>query len=148
MSSNHRALCNALAASALFCVSSAALALQAGDIVDNFRLTDHKGKTHEFYYLSDMKAVVLMTQGNSCAASTAAAKKLEDLREKYGSQDVAFLLLNPNLTDSREAIVSTTARAGISAPVLIDETQLISEALGVTRNGEALVVNPRGWKIA
>lgn len=148
MPSNNQALCNTLAASALFCVSSAALALQPGDVVDNFRLTDHKGASHEFYYLSDMKAVVIMTQGNSCPAATMDAKKLQELRERYATQDVEFLLLNPNLTDSREAIVKTTAGANIALPVLIDETQLISEALGVTRNGETLVIDPRGWKVA
>src|ERR1044072_9196546 len=32
------------------------------DVADNFRLTDHQGVSHELYYLSDMKAVVLLAQ--------------------------------------------------------------------------------------
>jgi hypothetical protein len=32
--------------------------------------------------------------------------------------------------------------------VLVDGTQLIGESLGLTRNGEVLVVNPQGWKLA
>ena len=30
----------------------------------------------------------------------------------------------------------------------MDETQVIGESLGFTRNGEALVLNPKGWKVA
>ena len=33
-------------------------------------------------------------------------------------------------------------------PILIDETQLIGESLGLTRNGEVLIANPQGWKVA
>ena len=43
-----------------------ALALGLGDHVDNFRLLDQAGASHELYYLSDAKAVVLMTYGNGC----------------------------------------------------------------------------------
>ena len=46
--------------------ATVALALNPGDRVDNFRLVDAAGKAHELYYLSDMKAVVLMVQGNGC----------------------------------------------------------------------------------
>ncbi|HMN46673.1 MAG TPA: redoxin domain-containing protein [Povalibacter sp.] len=127
-------------------LSSAASALQPGDVVDNFRLTDHKGVSHEFYYLSDAKAVVLMTQGNGCDASRTSAAMLESLRSKY--PNVEFLLLNANLGDTREAIVKETAANNISLPVLIDETQIITESLGATRNGEVFVVDPRGWKVA
>ena len=127
-------------------LSSVAFALQPGDVVDNFRLTDHKGVSHEFYYLSDMKAVVLMTQGNGCDASRTSAATLESLRSKY--PDVQFLLLNANLSDTREAIVKEAAASGITMPVLIDETQIITESLGATRNGEVFVVDPRGFKLA
>jgi hypothetical protein len=47
------------------------------DIVDNFRLTDQRGASHELYYLSDMKAVVLLAQGTGCEASQKAAATLE-----------------------------------------------------------------------
>ena len=127
-------------------LSSAAFALQPGDVVDNFRLIDHKGVSHEFYYLSDMKAVVLMTQGNGCDASRTSAATLESLRGKY--PNVEFLLLNANPGDTREAIAKETAASNISMPVLVDETQIITESLGATRNGEVFVVNPRGWKVA
>ena len=35
-----------------------------------------------------------------------------------------------------------------SIPVLLDETQLVSESLQLTRAGEVLVIDPKGWKVA
>lgn len=133
---------------AVFCISNPARAAAVGDTVDNFRLVDHKGASHEFYYLSDMKAVVLMAQGNGCDASRHAAKSLQAMRARYQAQGVEFLLINSNLADSREAIAREAAQDGIEMPILVDETQIIGESLGMSRNGEVLVINPQGWKVA
>ncbi|MFN0039272.1 MAG: hypothetical protein ACKVP2_07165, partial [Burkholderiales bacterium] len=44
--------------------ANCALAVEPGQRVDNFRLLDHTGASHELYYLSDMKAVAIMVHGN------------------------------------------------------------------------------------
>src|SRR5262245_40623146 len=100
-----------LAAPAL--LSSAPLAFGSAEIVDNFRLTDQQGTSHELYYLSDMKAVVLLAQGTGCDASQKAAATLERLRAKYEPQGVTFLLLDSNLQDaaSREALARKETRS-------------------------------------
>ncbi len=126
------------------------VAAASPETLDNFRLTDQQGASHELYYLSDMKAVVLLAQGTQCKASQAAAATLEGLRAKYEPQGVTFLQINSNLPGSANGVsrptVATQATKGI--PVLVDETQLIGESLGLTRNGEVLIANPQGWKVA
>jgi len=139
---------NSLAAIASLLASPLVLALSPGDKVDNFRLTDHQGATHELYYLSDMKAVVLFAQGNNCAAARDAASTLKTLRNQYQAQGVEVLGINSNLTDTREAIVKATAATGMDMPILVDESQLIGESLGLTKNGEVLVVDPKTWQLA
>ena len=131
----------------LFCLSSEAARLQPGDTVDNFRLIDHTGKSHELYYLSDMKAVVLVAYSAECDVSGKVRRHARNLRSRR-SQDVAVLMIDSNLNDSREAIAQAAAKAGFTLPILMDETQVIGESLGFTRNGEALVLNPKGWKVA
>ncbi len=79
-------------------------ALAAADVADNFRLTDHQGVSHELYYLSDMKAVVLLAQGNGCDASRQAASAVQALQGKYESQGVTFLAINSNLNDSLHTV--------------------------------------------
>src|SRR5258708_19373552 len=78
------------------CFSGSVFALNPGDVVEDFRLNDQSGQSHELYYLSDMKAVVLLAAGNGCAASRAAAKSLESLRARYQPSSLAFLALPPN----------------------------------------------------
>jgi hypothetical protein len=121
----------------------------APETIDNFRLTDQQGASHELYYLSDMKAVVLLARGTACEASKKAAATLEGLRAKYEPLGVTFLLLDSNLADgaSREALARQAKQAGIGMPILMDETQLIGESLGFTRNGEVLIASPQGWKV-
>src|SRR5271168_3489560 len=136
-----------LSLAALACFSAPAFALGPGAIVDNFRLTDEQGQSHELYYLSDMKAVVLMAQGNGCDAARSTAKSLGDLRQKYQSQGVEFLAIDSNLKDTSEAIVKEAALTHSEIPVLIDYLQLVGESLGLTRNGEVLILNPQNWQI-
>ncbi len=136
-----------LGLAALCCVSGPALALNQGDSVDNFRLTDDNGVSHELYYLSDMKAVVLMAQGNGCDAARSAADVLGALRQKYQAQGVEFLAIDSNLKDTPESVAKEAALTKSKIPVLLDSLQLIGESLGITRNGEVLVLDPRNWHV-
>jgi hypothetical protein len=123
-------------------------ALAPGGKVDNFRLLDHAGQSHQLYYLTDKKAVVLIAQGNSCAANTKALPDIKVLREKYGAQNVEFLMINSNLGDTRDQIAAAAKSQGIDLPIMMDDTQLIGESLSLRNNGEVLVVNPKGWTLA
>ncbi len=135
---------------ALVTVASADLvsSLVPGGKVDNFRLLDHAGQSHELYYLSDTKAVVLVAQGNSCSADGKALASIKALRDKYRAQNVEFLMIDSNLADTREQIGEKAKKQNIDLPILLDETQLIGESLGLHNNGEVLVVNPKDWTLA
>jgi hypothetical protein len=122
--------------------------LSPGAKVDNFRLLDQNGQAHQLHYLTDKKAVVLIAQGNSCAANSKALPDIKALRDKYGSQNVEFLMINSNLSESRAQIGDAAKNQGIDLPILKDETQLIGESLSLRNNGEVLVVNPKDWTLA
>jgi hypothetical protein len=125
-----------------------AMALEPGDRVDNFRLLDHDGGSHELYYHSDARAIVLMTHGNGCGIVRNTLPRFKDLRDRYGSQGVEFLLIDSSLQDKREAVAREAAGFAIDIPVLMDETQLIGESLGVDRTADVFVIDPKNWKLA
>ncbi len=133
-------------------VISAALALggwaQAGERVDNFVLLDQHGQSHELYYLSDARAVVLMVQGNGCTIVRNALPTLQEIRSDYAAQRVEFLLINSNLQDDRATILAESQTFGIEFPILVDEAQLIGESLGFVRTAEVIVIDPDDWTIA
>jgi hypothetical protein len=132
----------AVAAAVLWAASAGATA--PIDHVDNFALLDQAGKYHDLYYLSDAKAVVLMTHDDECAAVTDALPALEQAKASYSSRGVEFLMINTQ--DDRDAVAAKAK--GSSIPVLLDDTHLVSESLQLTRAGEVLVIDPKGWKIA
>jgi hypothetical protein len=50
-------------------------------------------------------------------------------------------MLNANPQDERPEIAEEAAEFGIEMPVLVDESQLVAEMLGVQRTGEAFLIN-------
>ena len=139
-------LCFVLLLSSLGLTGSA-FALTPGERVDNFRLLDHKGASHELYYLSDAKAVVLMTYGNGCNIVRNTLPELKQLRERFAERGVEFLLIDPNLQDRRDAVAKEAAEFNVDFPILVDDTQLIGESLAVTRTAEVFVIDPKTWKL-
>jgi peroxiredoxin len=130
-----------------FGFATAAHALRPGDRVDNFMLLDQHGVSHELYYLSDAKAVVLMVHGCGCPIVRNALPGLKEVRDRYRAQGVEFLLINSNLQDDRDAVAKEATEFGIDFPILVDRTQLIGESLGVTRTADVFVIDPRSWTV-
>jgi peroxiredoxin len=114
--------------------------------VDNFQLTDHTRFAHDLYYYGYAPAVVIMTQANGSPVSHAAAAELERLAAAHKGRGVVFYMLNS--ADSRDAVAAEAKRLNLTIPVLIDEQQLVGEQLGVQREGEVFVINPKTWAVA
>lgn len=132
----------------LLSISTTAFALAPGERVDDFRLTDHRGKSHSLYYLSDHKAVVLYVQQNGCETVSDDIAQLNALGTRYADKGVAVLMLNSSTKDTRDSVSSEMTRLDTSIPVLLDPLQLIGESLDAKRAGEAFVIDPMGWKLA
>lgn len=135
---------NALSAGAP-AAESAAIATPAS--IDNFMLADTEYMGHELYRMSDAKVIVIVTQANGCPIVRNLAPALRELKAKYDSQGVRFLMLNSAVQDSVEAIAREKADFGFDVPILKDANQLVGEQLGVTRTAEFIVVDPKTWKI-
>ena len=129
------------------CCGGYALALDPGDRVDNFRLLDQNGASHELYYLSDASAVVLMSYGNGCGIVQKILPRFREIRDEYKAKGVEFLLIDSNLQDDRDSVAREATQFGNDVPVLIDETQLIGEGLGLERTAEVFVVDPKTWRL-
>ncbi len=127
--------------------AASALALNPGDRVDNFRLLDQNGTSHELYYLSDATAVVIMVHGNGCPIVRNTVPGLKAIRDRYREQGVEFLLITSNLQDDRDAVAREAAEFEINFPIMVDQTQLIGESLGVVRTADVFVIDPKNWKL-
>lgn len=134
----------------LFYVGLSGAAISAAnppDRVENFRLLDQDHSAHELYYHRDAKAVVLLTTMNGCPIARNLMPDLRDIRRQFGD-DVEFLLINSSLQDSYASISEEVDEFGIDFPVLVDDAQLIGEALELDRSGEVLVIDTSNWSVA
>ena len=128
-------------------VSTTALAIAPQDRVENFRLLDNRGDSHELYYYDDMKAVVVMVQGNGCPIVRNAMPAFQALKNEYADKGVQFFLLNSNLQDNRQTVAREAEEFGYDIPVLLDDTQIIGESMDLVRTGEVFVLDPQTWSV-
>ncbi len=142
----------ALAVAAVIGVSAIAapapsVTVSVPERADNFQLTDQTRLSHELHYFKDAKAIVLMSQINGSDTSRKAAAELEKLKATYKDQGVLFYMINSK--DNRDAAAAEAKSQGFDIPILVDELQLVGESLGVQREGEIFVVDPKNsFKIA
>lgn len=136
-----------IAAGMLLAGIAAAATLAPGQHVADFTLKDQGGATHQLYGLSGKKAVVIMTQSNGCPIVRLAVPAMREIRARYQSQGIEFLLLNPTLQDTAAAVTQEASEFGFDMPVLLDRDQKIGESWGVDRTAEVYVIDPKTWTL-
>ena len=114
-------------------------------VVENFTLTDQSGKSHELYSLLESPAIVIAAHVNGDPLSREAVKSLEALKPIFSKAE--YFLLNSSPVDTRATIAEDAKAAGATIPILDDENQAIARSLGFTQTGEAIIIDPAGWKI-
>lgn len=115
--------------------------------VDDFRLTDQNLESHQLYRLADASAIVIVTQQNGCPVCRNTAVSLKALKAAFAGKGVEFMMLNSTPQDSREEIAAEARTYGYDTPILMDSNQLVGEQLGVTRTAEAIIIDPKTWKV-
>lgn len=104
--------------------------------VDNFRLIDQTGRSHELQRAGDARAYVFVfTDNESLSVSW---PELRQLRNRFASQGVRFWFINP--ADDRSAIASTATALGVDSPVLHDRAQLVARAFRCSARQEVVAV--------
>jgi peroxiredoxin len=147
-------------AAAVICVTTAGVAAVAvhaaapaavaasGQHVDDFQLTDHTKMAYQLYYYKYTPAIVLMTRTNGSAFSQAATAQLQKISDAYKDKGVLFLMMDSNTADNRDAVAAEADKTGVKLPILMDEDQLVGEQLGVKKEGEVFVIDPKTWTVA
>ena len=88
--------------------AASTFALAPGERVDNFRLLDETGSSHELYYFSDTKAFVLMAHNSSCQSMQESVEALASMQASYADQGVEFMLINSDPVSYTHLTLPTT----------------------------------------
>ena len=121
--------------------NAASIDMRVGD----FSLLDQHGYFHHMSWYDNRKAIVLLVQANGSAAFEAAVPQFQALHATH-KDDFQFFMLNP-LGQSRASVIAAVGAAGDAIPVLIDDAQIIAESMDVRVAGEALVYDPRSFRL-
>ncbi|MGE3263261.1 MAG: redoxin family protein [Bacteriovoracia bacterium] len=118
--------------------------------LEDFSLLDHHGDMFELYRgakLAESKAIVFISTGIGCPIVEKSLPKVQSLAEKYQDKKIQFVLVNSNVQDERADIVKHAKEFGIKLPILLDQSQIVADALNFDRTAEAVIVETKNWQI-
>lgn len=114
---------------------------------DDFALLDHTGKFHQASYYSDHDAIVILIESSTTLASERAQTALAKVANLERLGEIKVMLISPAVNEDRQALQSAMNASGFKLPVLVDETQLVTQSLELKKYGEVLVINPATMSI-
>ncbi|MDO9319873.1 MAG: redoxin domain-containing protein [Gammaproteobacteria bacterium] len=135
----------AIGFAALFCAASTS-SLQAAERVGDFALLDQDGFFHHIGWYDDHKAIAFLVQVNGSDQTEQAAADYAQLQSRFDAQGIEFMMINP-LGQERASVKQAVADLGVQLPVLIDDAQVISSAMGIDKSGEAFLFNPKTFEV-
>jgi peroxiredoxin len=123
------------------------LSASAAERVSDFSLVDADGRFFQLSRHAHMDAVVLLSYNKDSRDARRAVSDLEDLAEDFADQQVEFLLINSTDLAEKAVLLEEAADRDIEFRILMDDTQLVSQELGLTRAAEAVVINPESREV-
>lgn len=129
---------------------SSILAIQAHagtERAGNFALIDHDGVYHQLQKYGDSKAVVIIATAASCIENIEQLHKYRLLRTTWEQQGITFLAMNSDASDSPADVRLMDNLHNFDIPVLLDDSQLVAESLGLSKAGEIVVLEPSRGQI-
>lgn len=115
--------------------------------VGDFVLLDHQGDIQKLYLYSNAKAIVIVGFGNDCPIIQRYSEKIDQLNRQYSKEGVVFLMIDPNTQDTRDTIIAEAREYHFNIPIMMDRSQIVTRALGLTRTSEVVVITPNNWQI-
>ena len=113
----------------------------------DFALLDHTGKFHQLSYYGDQRGVVLYSHGVEYSGANSDIDRFEKLQSEYSGDQVVFFMINAFSQDSRDSIAEQMKNREARVSVLLDETQIVSRDLAITRLGEVLVIDAENRRV-
>ncbi len=135
----------AIGIAAIFC-AAATSSLQAAERVGDFSLLDQDGFFHHIGWYDDHKAIAFLVQVNGSDQTEQAAATYAQLQSRFDAQGIEFMMINP-LGQERASVKQAVAELGVQVPVLIDDAQMISSAMGIDKSGEVFLFNPKSFEV-
>jgi peroxiredoxin len=116
---------------------------QEGFLAPNFTLQSITGET---YTLSDLRgqAVVINLWATWCPPCRAEMPALQKMYEEYKDQGLIILAVNSTVQDTASAVAPFAAEHGLTFPILLDDTGLVTNAYQVRSLPSSYFIDRKG----
>lgn len=115
--------------------------------IGDFSLIDHQGDQWTLSRLGYSNAIVILSQANSCNQSIDLLPKYKLLRTEWQDKGMQFLMMDSAADDNLHSIREHADVYDIDFPIMLDDTQLVAETLGIKSAGEVVVIEPNTRKL-
>ena len=122
-------------------VVSAAEAPRVGRTIENFELTDFRGKQVRLNDYAQKQLIVVAFLGTECPLAKLYGPRLQDLSTEYQDRNVQFLGINANRQDTLTEIGGWANHHKITFPVLKDQRNQVADLFGAVRTPEVFVLD-------
>lgn len=119
----------------------------AQERVGDFNLIDETGTAHQLSKYGYQKALVVISQSNSCSTNQELFGEYRIQQTKWDNEQISFVMINASNNDDVEAVRRFKNSYNPDMPILMDDTQLVAESLGITKAGELVVLDPNSMTV-
>ena len=123
------------------------MSANAADRIRDFSLTDQEGRFFQLSRHANQDAVVLLVYDAESRDARRAISDLQDLEEKFAEQNVEFIAINSSGSTDKIAMREEAADEDITVRILMDDTQLVAEELGLSRVAEVAILDPTSKEV-
>lgn len=120
---------------------SAEEAPRVGRTIDDFELTDFRGKKVQLSDFSQNDLIVVAFLGTECPLAKLYGPRLQDLAIEYADRNVQVIGINANRQDTLTEIGGWANRHNITFPVLKDQRNKVADQFGAIRTPEVFVLD-------
>jgi peroxiredoxin len=110
--------------------------------VPDFALIDQNGRFYQLSRFVDQRVVVVLAFQRDSDSGQSVLAEFVSLSRRYQGAPVQFMVLVADSSETRESLKELSSTLGTEIPFLLDESQLIADALKVRSVGEVLVIDP------
>ena len=128
-------------------VSSSVLAEDTLRKVGDFALLDQSGKHHQLGKYAEKDAAIFLSISEECSNSLEILESYTLLSQSSQSSSVVFFVIDSTYREGNLEALSSYATIDSDLPILIDDSLLITESLGMEKVGDLVIVEPHSGNI-
>jgi peroxiredoxin len=112
-----------------------------GRTIENFKLQDFRGATHELKEWADRDIVVVAFVGTECPVAKLYGPRLAELAGRYEAKKVGFVAIDSNRQDTLADLAQYARVSKIDFPLLKDPSNAVADQFGAERTPEVFVLD-------